>query len=228
MNEKIAVIDDEPDIQELISINLKKSGFEPACFNTATSFLQALNRNRPDLIILDLMLPDQDGYEFCRNLKKSQDYQDIPILIVSARSEETDKVLGLELGADDYLTKPFSVRELIARIRALLRRTQINSETALKTRILAGDLIIDLEKFEITHQGKLLDVTVTEFRILQLLVQNPGVVFSRERILDYLWGSEKAVIDRTIDVHIKKLRDKLGDSGVLIRNIRGVGYKFSE
>jgi two-component system phosphate regulon response regulator PhoB/two-component system alkaline phosphatase synthesis response regulator PhoP len=178
----------------------------------------------PDLIILDLMLPDADGVEICKNLKKRDKYSSIPIIMLTAKGEETDKILGLEFGADDYVTKPFSPRELVARVKAVLRRHQKIDESG-KLNI-GGILIIDTEKHEVTVKGQMIDLTSTEFRILKLFVSNKSKVFSRYDILDYLWGDEKIVLDRTIDVHIKNLRDKLGKAGQLIRNIRGIGYKL--
>jgi two-component system phosphate regulon response regulator PhoB/two-component system alkaline phosphatase synthesis response regulator PhoP len=167
------------------------------------------------------MLPDLDGFDICRMMKSNQSYESIPIIMLTAKGQEADKVTGLELGADDYLTKPFSPRELIARVKAVLRRTSASK----LVQIIIGDISIDPERFEVMVNEKLVTLTPVEFKILHLLAQNQGKVFSRERILDHLWGNEKAVIDRTVDVHIKNLRDKLGPAGELVKNIRGVGYK---
>jgi two-component system phosphate regulon response regulator PhoB/two-component system alkaline phosphatase synthesis response regulator PhoP len=233
MSKLIAIIDDEPDIVELVSIHLKKAMFKVKGFSDAEGLYRFLglsdghcqaSEQIPDLIILDLMLPDADGVEICKNLKKRDKYSSIPIIMLTAKGEETDKILGLEFGADDYVTKPFSPRELVARVKAVLRRHQKIDESG-KLNI-GGILIIDTEKHEVTVKGQMIDLTSTEFRILKLFVSNKSKVFSRYDILDYLWGDEKIVLDRTIDVHIKNLRDKLGKAGQLIRNIRGVGYKL--
>jgi two-component system phosphate regulon response regulator PhoB/two-component system alkaline phosphatase synthesis response regulator PhoP len=221
MGSRIAVIDDEPDIIHLVSIHLRKAGFSVDSFANGRSLLKYLEASTPDLVILDLMLPDLDGFDVCRAMKADPRHAEIPIIMLTARGQETDKVAGLELGADDYLTKPFSPKELVARVRAVLRRT-IPENAALS---IAG-VTIDPERFEVTVGQKPVTLTPVEFRILHLLAQNQGKVFSRERILDHLWGNEKAVIDRTVDVHIKNLRDKLGPAGDLIKNIRGVGYKL--
>ena len=224
MNKLIAIVDDEPDIVELVSINLKRAMFKVNGFSDAESFYRFLEEKIPDLIILDLMLPDADGLEICKYLKKEDRFSSIPIIMLTAKGDETDKILGLEFGADDYVTKPFSPRELVARVKAVLRR-RWNVEESGKLDV-GGILIIDTEKYEVFVEGKRVELTTTEFRILKLLLSKKSKVFSRDDILDYLWGHEKIVLDRTIDVHIKHLRDKLGKAGRFIKNIRGVGYKL--
>jgi two-component system phosphate regulon response regulator PhoB/two-component system alkaline phosphatase synthesis response regulator PhoP len=224
MSQLVAIVDDEPDIVELVSIHLRKAGFEPKGFTDATMFLRYLGKSNPDLIILDLMLPDMDGLEICKQLKGDDRFASIPIIMLTARGEETDKVLGLELGADDYVTKPFSNRELVARVKAVLRRRSSQEATA-KINI-GTSLTIDTDRYEVRSDGRKVDLTPTEFKILTLLASNIGRVFSRDQILDHLWGHEKAVIDRTVDVHIRNLREKLGKSARLIKNIRGIGYKI--
>ena len=225
MNELIAVIDDEPDILELVSLHLNRAGFRVEGFLNAESFFKFLSSKTPDLIILDLMLPDSDGIEICKYLKSNQDFRAIPIIMLTARATETDKVLGLELGADDYVTKPFSPRELVARVKAVLRRK--TQDTSKKIKI--GDiLLIDLNKYEVFVEDKKIDLTPTEFRILKVLASKKGWVFTRNQILDHLWGHDKAVLDRTIDVHIKNLREKLGKAKKYIKSVRGVGYKIEE
>lgn len=226
MKELITVIDDEPDILELVSIHLKKSGFKVKEFLDADSFLKSLSNQTPDLIILDLMLPDADGLDICKYLKKEDKFSSIPIIMLTAKVDETDRILGLELGADDYVTKPFSPRELVARVKAVLRRNQ-QKQKSKKIKI-GNVLVIDSERYEVFVNNKKINLTVTEFRILQCLAERKGKAFTRDQILDYLWGEEKAVLDRTIDVHIKHLREKLGKSGKLIKNIRGIGYKIEE
>ena len=222
MGNRIAVVDDEPDIIHLVSIHLKKAGFSVEGFLNGTSLLKSLSVSIPDLIILDIMMPDFDGFEVCRMMKSDSRYSSIPIIMLTARGQEVDKVTGLELGADDYLTKPFSPRELVARVKAVLRRAIPTEHVPISI----GDITIDPERFEVTVNHEIASLTAVEFKILLLLAQNQGKVFTRERILDHLWGNEKAVIDRTVDVHIKNLRDKLGPAGDLIRNVRGVGYKL--
>ncbi len=222
----IAAVDDEPDILHLVSLHLKKAGFEVAGFHDAFGFRKFLAGTRkPDLILLDLMLPDADGIEICRALRSDDDTKEIPVIMLTAKSMETDKVTGLDTGADDYITKPFSPREMVARVKAVLRRTRGLPQGIIKI----GDLIeIDHERFRVTVKGEAVAVTAVEFKILAFLAANRGKVFSRERILDHLWGNEKAVIDRTVDVHIKNLREKLGESASLIQNVRGVGYRIEE
>ncbi len=223
----IVIVDDEPDILELIKIHLQKAGYTVSAFDRADPFLDFIRDTKPDLIVLDLMLPDADGLDICTYLKRDDRFYNIPVIMLTAKGEETDKILGLELGADDYVTKPFSPRELVARVKAVLRRdkrTDASGCIKLGTR-----LTIDPGRYEVLLDGKKVALTPTEFRILQLLASKKGWVFSRDQILDYLWGQEKAVLDRTIDVHIKHLREKLGkDSARLIKNVRGIGYKAEE
>lgn len=226
MNELIALIDDEPDIVELVSLHLRKAGFRVEGFSEARGFYRFLDRHAPDLILLDLMLPDADGLEICKFLRRKEGLSSVPVIMVTAKSDETDKILGLELGADDYITKPFSPKELVARVKAVLRRQRPAEETK---RIEVGKLlIIDLERHEVQSEGKTIGLTSTEFKILKLLASKRGWVFTREQILDGLWGHDKIVVDRTIDVHIRNLREKLGSAAQLIKNIRGVGYKLEE
>ncbi len=225
-NPTVFLVEDEPDIQELISVNLHKNGFDVEKFPQARPMFARLKQKKPDLILLDLMLPDKDGLDVCKTLKKDEKFFNIPIIMVTARADEVDIVLGLELGADDYIAKPFSPRELVARVRAVLRRAQLRVE-AEPERIFIGDLLsIDPKKFEVLVQDQPVHLTSTEFLILKMMAEKQGWVFSRERILDLLWGDQKDVFDRTVDVHIKDLRDKLGPAGKLIKNIRGVGYKI--
>jgi len=221
----IAALDDEPDILELLRVNLQNAGYRFEGFQEADDLFRYLAREKPSLILLDLMLPDTDGLEVCRHIRRSEGLAAIPIIMLTARGDESDKVVGLELGADDYVTKPFSVKELVARIHAVLRRP--GGGEAVR-RIAVGTLVIDVDKFEVTAEGAKVDLTATEFKILQLLASRKGRVFSRDQILDFLWGSEKAVIDRTVDVHIRNLREKLGEAAALIKNIRGMGYKLEE
>jgi DNA-binding response OmpR family regulator len=222
----VAALDDEPDILELISVNLKKSGFQVQTFLKVRPFFDFLERQVPDLIVLDLMLPDFDGMEVCKMVRRNPRWQEIPILMLTAKGDETDIVLGLELGADDYMVKPFSPKELAARIRAVLRRKKPPAPVTARE-IKIGDLLtIDLNRHQVYVGEQEANLTRTEFTILNVMAEKPGWVFSREKLLTRLWGDEKFVIDRTIDVHIKNLRDKLGDAGQWIKNVRGVGYKL--
>jgi DNA-binding response OmpR family regulator len=225
----IFVIEDEPDILKLITVNLEKSGFAATGFLEAGPMLATLKKRLPDAIILDLMLPDYDGLEVCKTLKKNESYSQIPVVMVTAKTEEVDVVLGLELGADDYISKPFSPKELVARIKAVLRRSQripSPSSASLTPLEISGLMTIDPAKHEVVVKGQKVQLTLTEFLILRLLAEKPGWVFSRKQILDALWKDEKDVFDRTVDVHIKNLRDKLGPAGKFVKNIRGVGYKL--
>ena len=225
MTQLVAIVDDEPDILELVALNLQKAGFKTKGFGDAKTFFKFIETKLPDLVVLDLMLPDMDGIEICKMIKSKEKTSSIPVIMLTAKAEETDKIVGLELGADDYMTKPFSPKELTARAKAVLRR--VDSKKS-RSKMIQVDkyLSLDTDKYEVYVDHKKIETTTTEFKILNMLAETPGVVFTRERILDYLWGNEKAVIDRTVDVHIKHLREKLGKSGELIKNIRGVGYKI--
>jgi len=226
MNKLIAIIDDEPDILELVSLHLTKSGFKVKKFLNGENFFKFLSKEIPDLIILDLMLPDSDGIEICKYLKSNENFNSIPIIMLTALSSEVDRILGLEIGADDYVTKPFSPRELVARVKAVLRR---RTEKQLSSQIKIGDiLLIDFNKYKVYVENKEINLTSTEFRILKILAQKRGWVFTRDQILYHLWGHDKAVLDRTVDVHIKRLREKLGKAGKFIKSVRGVGYKIEE
>lgn len=222
----IAVVDDEPDIVELVSLHLKKAGFKVEGFLSAEKFLKFVDKTKPDLVILDLMLPDTDGLEMCKYLKGKEELAAIPVIILTAKDEESDKVLGLELGADDYVTKPFSPKELAARVKAVLRR-QVHEEKVKKITV-GENLILDSEKYEVWADDKKISLTSTEFKILKLLASRKGRVFTRDEILDSLWGHEKIVLDRTVDVHIRNLREKLGKAARFIQNVRGIGYKLEE
>jgi len=225
MTVHITALDDEADILHLVTLHLEKAGFSVDGYTDARGFMHSLGGSRPDLIILDLMLPDADGFELCGTLKKDPRFATIPVIMLTAKGLESDKVAGLDLGADDYITKPFSPREFVARVRAVLRRSGHGDGTLI---VISDSFMIDAERCEVRVAGEPVSLTQAEFKILHLLASNRGRVFSRERILDHLWGNEKAVLDRTVDVHVKNLRDKLGTWGKLISNIRGFGYKLEE
>jgi len=222
----IVVVDDEEDILQLVSLHLTKAGFAVEGFPDGESFFEFVETRIPDLIILDLMLPDTDGFEICKFIKKDAKLSSVPVIMLTAKDDETDKVLGLELGADDYVTKPFSPRELVARIKAVLRRQSTDEGT--KKIEIGNDIVMDIEKYEVTVNGKKVDLTTTEFKILQLLSSKKSWVFTRNQILDYLWNDEKYVLDRTVDVHVRNLREKLGDSAEYIKSVRGIGYKLDD
>jgi len=222
----ILVIDDEPDLVELVEFNLKKDGYEVIVAKNGQSGLEIAQKHVPDLIVLDLMMPGIDGLEVCRQLRGDPRTKQIPMIMLTAKSAEADRIVGLELGADDYVTKPFSPRELVARVRALLRRATTTQEAP--TVVRQGDLVIDLTRHEVTSAGKQVVLTPTEFRILHFIVARPGRVLSRDQIIDAAVGNEMAVFDRTIDVHIAAIRRKLGTAGDRIETIRGFGYKWRE
>jgi DNA-binding response OmpR family regulator len=224
MNELITIVEDEDDIRSLVCAALKKERFRVREYADGKGFLTSLKSEKPDLVLLDVMLPDTDGFAICRGMRADRALSSIPVIILTARAEEADRVLGLELGADDYVVKPFSPKELTARVKAVLRRV---SPEAGRSRIeVTEGLLIDTDTLESTLNGTRLELTQAEFRILHLLATRIGWVFSREKILDHLWGDEKNVTDRSVDVHVKHLRDKLGPAAKIIANVRGVGYKI--
>jgi len=228
MHETIAVVDDEEDILELVSLHLNNNHFRVREFSDGSSFVKYLDSETPDLVVLDVMLPDADGFEICKYMKRKKNLSHIPIVMLTAKSGETDTIFGLELGADDYIRKPFSPNELIARIKAVLRRIESVRETETPKKISVANITIDPDKHEVIVDGNKVELTSAEFRILQLLASEKGRVFSRNRILNYLWGEEKIVVDRTVDVHIRHLRSKIGSASKSIRNVHGVGYKLEE
>ena len=220
----VALIEDDADLFSLLKYNIEKEGFRFIGSQTGKDALELCRRERPDVIILDIMLPDSDGIEICRGVRSSSDVAHVPVIFLTARGSESDRILGLELGANDYMVKPFSMRELIARLRNQLRAP------ATPARRLRGDgLELDRDSCRVRLHGKPLTLTATEFRLLEFLMSRPGVVFSREQLLDYVWGMDRAVTDRTVDVHILRLRQKVEadpTSPALIRSVRGFGYLF--
>src|SRR5579862_7765177 len=220
----ILLIEDDTDLFTLLKYNIEKEGFRLVGSQTGRGAVDLCRREKPDLIVLDIMLPDSDGIEICRGIRSSPDLAHIPVIFLTARASESDRILGLELGANDYVVKPFSLRELIARVRSQLRTP------ATVTRILRCEgLELDRDSCRVRLHGKPLTLTATEFRLLEFLMSRPGVVFSREQLLDYVWGVDRAVTDRTVDVHILRLRQKVEAdpaSPALIRSVRGFGYLF--
>ena len=231
-NKKILAVEDEADIREIISYNLMKQGFQVDFARDGGEALVKIRAGKYDLILLDLMLPVFDGFELCRIFKSEAGLSDIPVIILTARQEELDKVQGLELGADDYVTKPFSPRELAARVKAVLRRcaAQGGKETE-EGQIKAGPLLIDTDKYQVSKAGVALEISVMEFKLLVYLARRPGKVINREFLLDAAWGGEAFVEPRTVDVHIRRLREKIEDNPSeprFIRTKRGVGYYFMD
>jgi two-component system alkaline phosphatase synthesis response regulator PhoP len=227
MTSKILVVEDEADLLDLVVYNLRKEGFRPIRAESGEKALEVVRTERPDLILLDLMMPGVDGLEVCRRLRANEATADIPIVMMTAKAEESDAVVGLSLGADDYVKKPFGVKELLARVRAVLRRTAAPPDAASKV-LRVDDLEIDPSRHEVRLRGVDVVCTPTELRLLHHLVRNRGRVFTRAQLLDKAVGSDVIVIDRNIDVHVATLRRKLKDLGDRIVTIRGVGYKFAE
>lgn len=222
----IAIVDDDPDIVESISAGIRSEGCRVKGFSCAEDLYKFLDKEKPDLILLDVMLPGINGFDVCKSLKKKDKFSSIPIIMLSGKDTEKDKVFGLDAGSDDYISKPCSINEIKARIRAVLRRRVTGHEDK-KIRI--GNMVVmDLQKYEVSVEGQKILLTPTEFRILEYLSSRKGFVFSRKRILEFLWGEEKIVIDRTIDVHVRHLRKKLGKAEKFIKNVRGLGYKIEE
>lgn len=219
----ILVVEDERHIASLVSLYLTNEGFRVEHAADGAQALDAVRRARPALVILDLMLPGLDGIEVCRRLRREGD---LPIIMLTARDQEVDRVLGLELGADDYVTKPFSPRELVARVKAVLRRAEPGAERSEEgERLTLADLSIDVARREVRAGDRGVSLTAKEFDLLAFLVRNRGIVFSRDRLLERVWGYERPVDSRTVDSHVKSLRQKLGDAGAIIRTVRGVGYR---
>jgi len=226
MSPRILVVDDEPDLLELVRFNLSQAGFEVETAATGREALERLEASPPDLVILDLMLPDVSGNDICRQIRGDPALAELPIVMLTAKSEEVDRVVGFELGADDYVAKPFSPRELTLRVRAVLRRRA--SAPGPGRSIEHGMLRVDPERHRCFVQEQEIELTAKEFRLLATLMSRPGRVMTRERLLDEVWGSEITVTSRTIDTHLKRLREKLGPAGDLIETVRGVGYRFAE
>ena len=225
----VYIADDEPNIRRLVAFGLKDSGFESAEFADGETLLAGIKARKPDVIILDWMMPPPDGLAVCRTLRSDADTRDIPILMLTARGEEIDKVLGLELGADDYIVKPFGIKELCARVRAVLRRTARSQEPEQKLE--AGTLQVDIARHTVTKNGTKIELTAKEFDLLAMLMKNRGKVLTRDSLLDKVWGVEYFGDTRTVDVHVRYLRQKVEDDPdhpVLIQTERGVGYRFSE
>lgn len=223
---KIVIIEDDSDLFTLLKYNLEKEGFAVAGAQTGRGAIDLCRRERPDLIILDIMLPDSDGLEICKGVRNHSELAHVPIIFLTARASETDRILGLELGANDYIVKPFFIRELIARVK-----NQFRTQTAPTRTVRAGDLELDRASCRVMLRGAEVALTATEFRLLEFLMSRPGVVYSREQLLDAVWGHDRAVTDRTVDVYILRLRQKIEPDPTnpsYIRAVRGFGYSFNE
>jgi two-component system alkaline phosphatase synthesis response regulator PhoP len=223
-NYTILIVDDEPDILEFVSYNLKKEGFKVQTADNGIHGLEAVEKDPPDLILLDIMMPEMDGVEFCRRLRSQNKYDKIIVAFLTARNEDFTQIAALDIGGDDFITKPIRPRVLISRIKALLRRTATITNTNKKNIIEFENFIIDKEKVSVTVRGKSLDLAKKEFELLYLLASKPGRVFTRDEIFNKVWGSEVIVGNRTIDVHIRKVREKIGEE--YIKTVKGIGYKF--
>lgn len=221
----IYFLEDDNSINEAILYSLKNSGFEVKGFNRPSDFWKAMDEEIPDLVLLDIMLPEEDGLSILRKLRNNSETAKISVIMVTAKDSEYDKIIGLDSGADDYMTKPFSMMELISRIKALLRRTQNNS---VNKEIKIGNLSVNPEKHLVNAAGKNITLTYKEYQLLLHLMQNKGIVFSREKLLNKIWGYDFDGENRTVDVHIRTLRTKLGECGAMIETVRGFGYKIGE
>jgi two-component system phosphate regulon response regulator PhoB len=226
MKQKILIVDDEPDALELVKLNLTNAGYAVTTAEDGEAAIKKARAILPSLILLDLMLPEVDGLEVCKILRQDGATKSIPIIMVTAKATEIDRVLGLELGADDYVTKPFSPRELVLRVKALLRRSQTSEESTEQVRV--GALLIDVPRHAVRVQNKPIDLTATEFKLLTMLAQRRGRVLSREQLLRDVWEYDTTIDSRTVDTHMRRLREKLGPAARYLDTVRGVGYRFVE
>lgn len=227
MSNKVLVIEDEPDIRKTLEYNLTREGFEVYGCGSIKEAKKLIENPNFSIILLDLMLPDGSGLDLCREVKSNSTTQDIPIIILTAKDDEVDKVVGFELGADDYVTKPFSVRELILRVKAILKRNNKTVSTPLEINRNFGSLKMDIESHEVFIDDEEVVLTALEFKLLNQLVERRGRVQTRDQLLSDVWGYSADITTRTVDTHIKRLREKLGTMGKYVQTIRGVGYKFS-
>lgn len=224
---KILLIEDEQVIQELVIFNLTREGYDVKVAGDGKKGLEMVYTEHPDLVMLDVMLPELDGYEVCKEIRSNSETTNLPIIMLSARDEVADKVIGLELGADDYVTKPFSIRELIARVKARFREGKRNSEPGKEKSILWGELELWPDSYIVTVAGENLNLTAKEFELLHIFLKRPNQVFSREYLMQKVWGYQTSGDTRTVDVHISNLRSKLKSLGSVIESVRGIGYRFA-
>jgi len=220
----IYIVEDDAEIRELEVYALKSSGFESKSFDSGKNLDDEIKVRVPDLFILDIMLPGEDGLSILKRLRKQENTKNVPIIMLTAKSSELDKVKGLDLGADDYIAKPFGILEFVSRVRALLRRSG-NMKTVENTKITLGEIAIDSGTREVSVSGNTVELTYKEYELLKLLISHPGLVYSRQQILEKIWGIDFKMDTRTVDMHIKTLRQKLGEQGSIIQTIRNVGYK---
>jgi two-component system, OmpR family, phosphate regulon response regulator PhoB len=223
---RILVVDDEKDVTELLDYKFRQAGYSVRALNDPLRAIGLARDFRPDLILLDLMMPELTGIQLLRMIRSDALLQDTPVILLTAKGETVDKVRGLETGADDYVTKPFDARELLLRVQSLLRRTK-SAAAKPSTRLVAGDLLLDIERHQVTSSGKEIDLTATEFKLLRLLLERKGRVQTREELLADVWNYSPDLETRTVDTHVRRLREKLGASGEVIETIRGVGYRVS-
>jgi phosphate regulon transcriptional regulator PhoB len=231
MNKTILIVDDEKDIVELVAYNLSREGYQIAKAYDGHQAMQYIRENQPDLVILDLMLPGINGFEICRMIRKKPGTESLPIIMLTAKTDSVDKITGLEIGADDYMTKPFNVRELLARVRSVLRRWEKHAEPEETETISVPGLEVNFRTYEVSVEGKKIDLGPTELKLLQFFVMHPGRVYTRGQLLDNVWGNESFVEPRTVDVHISRLRaavEKDKEDPRYILTVRGIGYKFAE
>jgi phosphate regulon transcriptional regulator PhoB len=228
MQKKILLVEDEQDVAKLVRYNLEKEGFKVNHASDGSLALAEIRREEPDLVILDLMLPGLSGLEVCRQIRRHEKFATLPLLMLTARTEEADRVIGLEMGADDYMTKPFSTRELVARVRALLRRHE--PATPSKATLRIGQLVVDPSAHSVAIGDRRVELSALEFRLLHYLGSHPGMVFSRDQLLDRVWGNDRTVTPRSVDVYIRRVREKIeprAQSPVYIQTVHGVGYRFA-
>lgn len=223
----IFCVEDDNNIRELVVYTLETTGFKARGFEDGSRFLEALALDTPELILLDIMLPGEDGISLLKQLKASVKTRDIPVIMVTAKGTEYDKVKGLDLGADDYVTKPFGMMELVSRVKAVLRRSRKSAVNA-EDKIALGHIIMDVKKHEVSSDGKVVTLTLKEFELLKRMMKNPDIVLTRDQLLEDIWGYDFDGETRTVDVHVRTLRQKLGDAGEQIQTVRGVGYRISE
>src|SRR5262245_2821650 len=228
MLKKILIVEDEHDVIKLLKYNLEKEGFKVNYTSDGSLVLAEIRRDEPDLVILDLMLPGLDGLEICRQIRRNEKYTALPLLMLTARGEEADRVVGLEMGADDYVTKPFSMRELVARVRALLRRQ--DGPGAQRATLQRGSLTIDPSAHSVMVAGRRIELSALEFKLLHYLGSHPGMVFSRDQLLDRVWGDDRSVTPRSVDVYVRRVREKIEPQPQVptyIQTVHGVGYRFA-
>lgn len=225
MTNKVFIVEDEPDLRDTLEYNFENEGFQVESFANGESFIDFIEKNKPNLVVLDLMLPGLSGLDVCRELRSKDKYDDISVIMLTAKSEEIDRIVGFELGADDYVTKPFSVRELILRVKVLLKKRADNPSD--EQTLEFGPISMNLEAHDVSINGESILLTALEFKLLKHLLKRKGRVQTRDQLLGDVWGYSAEVTTRTVDTHIKRLREKLGKTGDFIQTIRGVGYRFN-